>query len=306
MNQLNAGMRSIFQDLVERHLWPIALVLVLALIAIPVLLSSSASDSSGVPAPVPAAPASGTGSSLPAFQPVVSTEGSKSSEIRKNLEGFNSKDPFKVQGLTTGTSSVDAAGVAGLASDEAGSAGTVAGTTAGSGSSPADSGSTGTSGDSTGTTGDSTPQASTFTYYTWTASVRFGTADNFDKKHLESFRALPSSENPVVVFMGVKEDGETAVFLVSAATGTTGDGNCEPEDTCTFLYMKADQTQSFETVNANDEVVTYQLKLLDVQIEETDAPEGKSAGTRAERRAVRRAASARREGFAARISAVGF
>ena len=116
MNQLNAGIRTIFQDLVERRLWPVALVLVIMLIAIPVLLSNSGSESPGTPAaPVPTAPATGAGSSLPAFQPVVSTEGSKSSEIRKNLEGFESKDPFKVQGLTTGGSSAGRAarGVAG-------------------------------------------------------------------------------------------------------------------------------------------------------------------------------------------------
>ena len=128
--------------------------------------------------------------------------------------------------------------------------------------------------------------------------MRFGIGDNLEKKRLESFRALPSSENPVVVFMGVKEDGETAVFLVSAATGTTGEGNCEPDDTCTFLYMKADETQSFEAVDDNDQVVTYKLKLLDVMIEKTDAPAGKSASTRAERRAARRAARDRRDGFA--------
>ena len=40
--------------------------------------------------------------------------------------------------------------------------------------------------------------------------------------------------------------------------------------------------------------------------QKTDAPQGKSAGTRAERRAARRAARDRRDGFAARIDAIGF
>ena len=91
--------------------------------------------------------------------------------------------------------------------------------------------------------------------------------------------------------MGVTTDGESAVFLVSAATGTTGEGDCEPDDTCTFLYMKPGQTQSFEAVDANDQVVTYKLKLIDIKIEKTDAPakhhEPRSASTRAERRARR-------------------
>ena len=62
VNQLNTGLRTVFQDLVERRLWPVALVLVVALIAIPVLLWSPASDTAGTSAtPVPpAAPATGS------------------------------------------------------------------------------------------------------------------------------------------------------------------------------------------------------------------------------------------------------
>lgn len=309
MNQLNTTMRNVFQDLVERRLWPVALVLVLALVAIPVLLSQPASTQPGAS---PATPATGAGASHSAFQPVVNTEGSKSSEIRKNLKGFATKDPFKVQGLPkVGASSgqlATATGATGTATATGTTTGT--GTTAGTGTSGSGQSTSG-SGQSTGSTGSGTP---TLTYFTYTVDVRFGKADNLDKKNLEQFRALPSSEDPVVVFMGVKADGKTAVFLVSSATGTTGEGNCEPDDTCTFLYMKEDQQQSFEAVDANNQVVTYVLKLLKVNVEETEAPQSKdssssSKASRAERRAARRAEQARRardRGFAARVEAIGF
>ncbi len=94
--------------------------------------------------------------------------------------------------------------------------------------------------------------------------------------------------------MGVKSDGKTAVFLVSSASGTTGEGNCEPDDTCTFLYMKKDQQQSFEAVDENDQVVTYVLKLLKINVEETEGAreqqlqlELQQASSRAARRAAR-------------------
>ena len=111
--------------------------------------------------------------------------------------------------------------------------------------------------------------------------------------------------------MGVKTDGKTAVFLVSSASATTGEGNCEPDDTCTFLYMKEDQQQSFEAVDANDQVVTYALKLLKINVEETDGPKNaSSSSSRSARRAARRAERARRaraqEGFSARVQAIGF
>ena len=62
----------------------------------------------------------------------------------------------------------------------------------------------------------------------YTVDVKFGKADNPDRKTLTEFRALPSSDNPIVVFMGVKNDGKTAVFLVTADASTLGDGKCSP------------------------------------------------------------------------------
>ena len=47
-------LRNVYDDLVERKLWPVALILVVALIAIPVVLSKPASEST--PAPAPADP----------------------------------------------------------------------------------------------------------------------------------------------------------------------------------------------------------------------------------------------------------
>jgi hypothetical protein len=316
VNQLNASLRTIFQDLVERRLWPVALVLVIALIAIPVLLSNPASDTAGSPTtPIPpAAPATGSGGSLSAFQPVVNTEGSKSSEIRKSLKGFDSKDPFKVPTLSTGGGTVDQSAATGVTGGGAGTTtvGSDTSTSLGSGSVPGSG-----SSDSQGTSGSGeSTQSGEVKFYTWTATVRFGTGDDvdkLDKKRMERFRALPSSENPVVVFMGVTTNGKNAVFLVSAATGTTGEGDCEPDDTCTFLYMKAGDTQSFEAVGKDDQVVTYKLKLLETNVEETEAPTSSSSSRRASSRAQRRARRAERiardrrdEAFGARIEAVGF
>jgi hypothetical protein len=306
MNNVNSALRSVFNDLVEKRLWPVAAALGIALIAIPVVLSKPAATEPAAGPTPPVTPATGSGGSLSAFQPVVNTEGKKSSEIRKNLRGFQSKDPFKVHGLggggdtsDSGTVTVEGGGTAsaGGGGDTGSGSLVTPDTTSGSG----DQGTSGSGDQSPDTTGS----APAVTYYHYTVDVRFGQGDDdLDKKRLENFRALPSSQNPVVVFMGVKDDGETAVFLVSSASSTTGEGDCEPDDTCTFLYMTAGQQQSFEAVDANDQVVTYVLKLLDVNVEETAGPE--EASSKSERRAARRAARERRSGFNRRIQAVGF
>jgi hypothetical protein len=272
----------------------VAVALLLALIAIPVLLSSSA-DTKPTAAPAPAAPAV-SGGVLSAFQPVVSTEGKKSSEIRKDLEGFDTKDPFEPQNLggggSGGTGEVAGGGAAvtplgGATGAEGGSVTPDSGST--------DSGSTGSSppaGDtSTGSSG-ATTQPETF-YYAYTTDVRFGKQGNLDRKTLSQFRALPSSQDPVVVFMGVKDDGETAIFLLSSAASSTGEGNCEPDDTCTFLYMKKGDKQSFEAVAGNNEVVTYELVLLDIDVERTDGPEKAKASSR-KARSTRKANASRK------------
>ncbi|MGH2978198.1 MAG: hypothetical protein ACRDLQ_01000 [Solirubrobacterales bacterium] len=274
MTSVNTFFRSILDDLVEKRLWPVAAALVLALLAIPVLLSNPA-DKQPAPGPAAATPAVASGGPFSAFQPVVSTEGKKSSEIRKELEGFETKDPFKPQNLGGGGSS------------SSGSVEVQGGDTASSGGGGsvdvADSPPLGTSGAGGGggsTPGSGAPTESQTFYYAYTADVRFGKEGNLDRKTLSQFRALPSSQDPVMVFMGVREDGETAIFLLSSAASSTGEGNCEPDDTCTFLYMKKGDKQRIEAVTSNNEVVTYALVLLDIDVKRTDGPETAESSSR--------------------------
>jgi hypothetical protein len=302
MNSVNAFVRSVLDDLVEKRLWPVAAALLVALIAIPVLLSKSA-ETKPAAAPAQASPAvAGSGGALSAFQPVVNTQGKKSSEIRKDLEGFQSKDPFRPQGIHT------AAGSGGGSVEVQG--GGSASTSGGGGGDVSDSPPLGTSGSGGGNTtpdtSGSTTKPQTF-YYTYTADVRFGKAGNLDRKTLQQFRSLPSSQNPVLVFMGVKQDGKTAIFLQSSAATSTGEGNCEPDDTCTFLYMKKGDEQMIEAVGANDEVVNYKLVLLDIDVKRTDGPEKATSSSRSKRskRSVEDA-QGKTNPFARGFQAIGF
>ena len=302
MTSVNSFFRSVVDDLVEKRLWPVAVVLGIALIGIPLLLSKPAGKETTA-APATAAPAVAAGGPLSAFQPVVNTTGKKSSEIRKQLEGFDSKDPFKPQNIGGGGESAD---------------GSVE--VQGGGGPPSDGGSVdvsdapplGTSGggsgdgSTTGSGGGTTTKPQTF-YYTYAADVRFGKEGNLDRKTLQQFRSLPSSQDPVLVFMGVKEDGETAIFLLSSAASTTGEGNCEPDDTCTFLYMKKGDKQRIEAVNSNDEIITYELVLLDIDVKRTDGPDKAQASSRSQRskRSVEKT-KGRTNPFARGFQAIGF
>jgi hypothetical protein len=280
LGNLRNAVRGLWEELVERRLWPVAIALVVAIVAVPVVMSKSAPQA---PAPTPATPAVGGASPLGAFQPAVSTEGRKSSQIRKNLRRFGTKNPFTPKGATftgssaTGTASVTsgATGAGGVATVSGGQATSTGGTD--TGSSTGATGSPATTSPKSGSTGGGTG----VTYYTYTVDVRFGKTDNTQTMTLTKFRALPSSNDPIVVFMGVRNDGETAVFLVSADATTTGDGTCSPsDDACTFLYLKKGEKRMIESVGQDGAVVDYELKLRDVNVKKTKGPE-KAASSKA-------------------------
>jgi hypothetical protein len=204
-----------------------------------------------------------------AFQPAVSTTGRKSSQIHKNLRHFSRKNPFTPQGLTSASGSANPLGTA--ANPTGGTSATSSGATAPTISS---SGGGSSLSPSTGSAGTSSPPVASQTfYYTYTVDVKFGKTGQEDEKKLTEFRALPSSDNPVVIFMGVRPDATTAVFLVAADASTTGEGKCKPSDTeCTFLYMTKGDTQTIEATNVDGSITDYTLKLLAVGVKRTEAP----------------------------------
>ena len=109
LSSVTTPLRGVWDDLVERRLWPLALALVVALVAVPVILSKPAKQA----APLPPAPAAtGSASAAVAFQPAVTAEGRKSSEIRKNLRHFKRKNPFTPQGVSAGGGGTAAGGTA--------------------------------------------------------------------------------------------------------------------------------------------------------------------------------------------------
>jgi hypothetical protein len=288
MTRLTNSLRDLGHELVQTRLWPVALALAVALVAVPVLLSKSASNPGPSTAVVPAAStgAGAPGSPFAAFTPAVSGSGPKSSDIRKKLRGFDRKNPFTPRGDQTPPRSTTAGDAQPLGAGNATPA-------AGSGEGAVSTGQSGSgAGSTTGTTG--TTGSTEKTFYTYTAEVRFGEVGSVKSKTLERFRALPSSDNPIVIFMGVKTDGKTAVFMVSSEATTTGDGRCEPsESSCLFLYMKKGDEQTIEAIDSNGDITTYQLELRDINVKTLDkAASGSSVNSsRASSRSSLRSAS---------------
>jgi len=223
--------RVLIRELVDKRLWPIAVVLVVALLAVPVMLSRGGDDPASDDAP-PVADASAEAGATKV--PAVKITGppsvrSRSGQVRDPFR----RTPDKTATATTPSSAAPAVASGGTASPTAAAPG--------------------------GTTETATNGVDT----TKTIDVRFGKADSMRRiPRLKAGTDLPGGKDAVVRFAGVVAGTERARFVaVSGVIGqTSGDAKClKKDDTCYALDMKAGDSQTF-TVDG----VTYGIEIVSV------------------------------------------
>jgi len=257
-------LRDIKTDLVEKRLWPVAALLAVALVAVPLLLGSSAppENSADTTANVPpAAQAPPSGTSVVALEAPVG---------RAPLAG-HAKDPFVQKFLPK------------PAPEPSGTTGAPAGgqppSSGGQGGSSGGGGSTG-SGNGGGNSGGGGKKP---VYTTATVDATMTRAGGRPRTYrgLQRLTPLPSSLNPILVFLGVLADGRTAVFLVSSDAKAQGDGSCKPSrSTCQTVQLKAGQTEFFD-LKTSIGTVQYELDLIRVRSGAGSARSAARAGRRA-------------------------
>jgi hypothetical protein len=238
--------RNIWKDLVERRLWPVALVLVIALVAIPVVLAK--------PAPqVPVAPTAVA--SAPGPEPLVASAASIRSNTGGALVGGKFKDPFhQLHVVSQAATSAGAVAKGPATSDASSSAGGGSGDSSGSGG-----GSGGSSGGSGGGSGGGPSAQDTGTRL----KIEFGLAGGKRTvREISPGTPLPASSNPLIVFLGFGKDGTRPVFLVSSdVVKTEGEGTCKPsKSVCSELTLAVGNAQFFDAQNGDQ----YQLDVLGV------------------------------------------
>jgi hypothetical protein len=273
--------RSLIDELKESRLWPLALALVVALVAIPVVLSKPAKQGPGAnQSSSPLGPVT-----LPDLRPIAKVT-TPSPSSRKSVIRLSRKNPFAPlshAGQTTTTASqFGSATVSGTTGASGAGSGALTTTTGSTGGGSTGSTTTGGSTGSAGSTG-STPAGSSApakVYYSYVADVRFGELGTTETKTLQRMRSLPSSDNPIVVFLGATTDANTAVFLVSTSAKPSGDGTCKPSnDQCLFLYMKKGDAETFDVADDTGALKTYELTLRKIEAKVISDPTKSSAGT---------------------------
>jgi hypothetical protein len=251
-----SAVTNLWRQLVQRRLWPVAIVLVAALAAVPLMLAKDPEVQ-----PAPPAPQVDTTSEL-ATAPIVTPASAEASAKRRKVLG-TAKNPFakpakpKAASAPTGDRSVvQTSPTGGKNSDDSPSTGS-------GGGSPSTGPSTPTAPVEPATPAE--PQPKPKTYAPQELTVRFG-GDESKRQSLKRLQALPSEESPVLIYLGLLKDGKTAEFMVGDGVVPLGDGECRPSpEECETVRMRAGETEFFDIKDAIGNVVEqYQLDLLKV------------------------------------------
>jgi hypothetical protein len=272
----------LWQDLREKRLWPVAVVLLLALVAIPVALSKTSEEPPPAPPP-PAAKAPPSGE----FKGLASVTLDKGElDTGSTLDTFDPTNPFrppaKVVKRATQTDSESTPGAGPSSGADAGTPSRDNGT--GGGGQTTDDG-----GDTSG--GDGTHPREQAQQYTYVLDVTF-TANGRTRrvKGMERLGMLPNQANPLLIFLGVTPNAGNAVFLVDSTLHAAGEGKCKPSgDDCAFLQIGAGSIHEF----TNDEGDSYRLRIDEIR----KVKVGDATASAAKRRS--RTAAAAGEGSAA-------
>jgi hypothetical protein len=241
--------RNLVSDLIEKKLWPLAVVLLVALVAVPVMLGGGG-DNAASTAPVAQAPTA-TAATNPAAGTKVSLD--ETAAGRRNRAG-KVRNPFAQQhapssAAATATATTITKSTGGASS---GTAGTGTTTTPAATTPPPSGGGT-----------PSIPKPDPLDSYRVT--LRFGKAGKQKTlRDIARFSPLPSGDSPFFIYLGVLDDLETAVFMISSDATATGDGTCRPRKTdCQTIEMKAGDTEFFD-FGTGEDVVQYQMDLKKV------------------------------------------
>jgi hypothetical protein len=298
-------LETVWRQLLQRRLLPVAILMVAALAAIPFLLAKD-------PEPAPPAPVTDTDRAIAAAalpEPIVETVDAAEPQRRRRVLGAR-KNPFQPAiapkdeetaseptASTPVTGAPDTTGSAGGTTTAPTSTGGATGgsTLPGPSDAPAPDGGEPPAGDPPAA---KKPEPKEHELYSLT--VRFGdsTAEGLKRMNLQRLRPLPNADDPILVYLGVSEDEDTAVFMVDEGVEVAGDGVCRPSPSnCETLHMRKGDTEFFDVKGASEDTAAagaqYQLDLLDIERKTTKSARKAEAARARESKAGRRLLRAR-------------
>jgi hypothetical protein len=283
----------VWRQLVQRRLWPVAILLVAALAAVPLALAEQPEE-----AAPPAPPVAQSGETALATQPIVAPATVSDRSKRRKVLG-TPKNPFGLADDANGSAEPPDSKVATTAQEPA-PAKTGGGSAPSAGS---DAPSSGGVTEPPAATAPAEPKPKPKQYDMYDLTVRFGDATGgAERKTLKRLEPLPSAEAPVLIYLGVMRDGKTAVFLVDHGIAALGDGDCSPTpETCEAIRLREGDTEFLDVKDeAGNVTAQYQLDLIKIHRSKT-ASASRAKASRAGSKAGRRLLKARAAGAPERL-----
>jgi hypothetical protein len=258
-------LENAWNGLVHRRLLPVAILLIAALVAIPFLLAKKPEPvSAPTGAPNAGAGAQTTGS--PADAAVVSLVNGEEAPQRRRVLGA-AKNPFEPGPAPEATATPTPVGGNGPTTG-----GTPADTGKPAGGDSAPSGPVSVPGSPVAPVSP-IPTEPKPTYELYSLTVRFGdsSSDSLERMNLPRLKALPSADEPVLVYLGPGEGGKTAIFMVDEGVDAQGDASCQPSPAnCETIHMRPGDTEFLDVIDEEGNVdAQYQLDLLKIKTSST-------------------------------------
>jgi hypothetical protein len=246
-------LRRIAEDLVEKRLWPIALVLVLAVVAVPLLIGGGSADPGGSElAATPATPA------VESSSPAVELVGPPAVRSRPG----KLRDPFRrtKKAKKKATSSTSSSSSSSKQSSK--------GDAATGGASTTSSGSSKTKATSPKPAKTVTPTAlpTLASRSVYVTSVHFSGGSHDYAHALDRLATLGDKAAPALLYLGVSRGGEYAVFLLGpGATAGGDDGACVVADTCRAIGLRRGDELEVELVDDDGHATHYKLEVTSLR-----------------------------------------
>jgi hypothetical protein len=100
------------------------------------------------------------------------------------------------------------------------------------------------------------------------ADVSWGQAGaTHAQSDLVRLSALKAAGRTIVIFLGVKDDGRTAVFLLAGDASPTGDGKCLPSTAhCQAIELRQGESEFFDVTSGDAGVTQYELDVNGVGV----------------------------------------
>lgn len=306
-------MRSLRRDLLERRLWPIVALLLVAVVAVPLMLRGNThADAIAVPPAPPVAslasapqttaqPSHKARGTQPATSPTGPAHTLDVSIPRNPFSGGMPTLKSKPASQTASTSSTAAPTTTtgsmvtptpstppstGSSAPSPGTGTTPTTTTTPTSTTTSTTSTTTTS--TTPTTTSTTPVPTSWTLYS--VDVRYGMGSfDTERSNIARLTPLPSASNPEVMFMGLMNSGQQAVFLLGAGVVASGPGLCRPERAhCAAVVLEPGQTELLTVTTEGDahqdhlRVTSVSKQVTDSQSDATAAYQRVSAAGRCE------------------------